>query len=102
MDGMTQAMFARRQLEHGDSLSQRTFRVRHTTQLRSFCAGAGAGADIGLPAEAGEVVLFSVPVLADPEAIAADIAAGGILAWDNRPTGDCDLRLSFGARWAEL
>ena len=28
-------MFARRQFEHGDNLSQRTFRVRHTTQLRS-------------------------------------------------------------------
>jgi hypothetical protein len=39
-----QAIFARRQLEHGDNLSQRTFRLRQVTQLRNF--GVGTGADI--------------------------------------------------------
>jgi hypothetical protein len=49
VDGKTQAIFARRQLEHGDCLSQRTLRLRHTTQLRNF--GAGAGADDGFLSE---------------------------------------------------
>ena len=43
MEGRTQAMPARRQLEHGESLSQRTFRDRQTTQLRGFDAGPAAG-----------------------------------------------------------
>lgn len=38
MGGKTQAILARQQVEHGDSLSHRTFRERHITQLRSFTA----------------------------------------------------------------
>lgn len=34
-------MFARRQFEHGDFLSQRTLRLRHTTQLRSLAVALG-------------------------------------------------------------
>ena len=57
-------MFARRQVEHGDFLSQRTFRVLQTTQLRTFCVdedtGADACAEVVLPKEdAGDVALFS-------------------------------------------
>jgi hypothetical protein len=63
MEGKTHAIFARRQLEHGDNLSQRTFRERHTTQLRGF------GADefdlelelelLILVADMGELAFFS-------------------------------------------
>lgn len=59
-----QAIFPRRQFEHGDSLSQRTFRARHTAQLRRFGpgvragVGAGAGADGSLLTGAGVVVAF--------------------------------------------
>lgn len=49
-----QAMSARRQFEHGDSLSQRTLRLRHTTQLRSFDAGADE-----VLADASEVAFLS-------------------------------------------
>ena len=52
-------IFARRQLEQGDNLSQRTFRVRHTTQLRSFGEGAGGGTDKLLLADARDVAVFS-------------------------------------------
>ena len=52
-------MFARRQLEHGEFLSQRTFRFLQITQLRGFGADpdavAGAGASVGPE----EVALFS-------------------------------------------
>jgi hypothetical protein len=37
--GKTHWMWARRQLEHGISLSQRTLRRLHVTQLRGFKAG---------------------------------------------------------------
>ena len=37
--GKTQAIFALRQLEHGDCLSHLTLRDRHVLQLRNFCAG---------------------------------------------------------------
>jgi hypothetical protein len=57
VDGKVQAILARRQLEHGDCLSQRTLRLRHTTQLRNF--GLGAGADEGSLANGGEVALLS-------------------------------------------
>ena len=63
LDGKTHAIFARRQLEHGDALSHLTLRVRHVTQLRSFGAGApgdaDADADIVLPGDAPEVAFFS-------------------------------------------
>jgi hypothetical protein len=56
-EGKTQAMFARRQLEHaGDCLSQRTFRLRHTTQLRDFDP-----LDAGARADDGVLALFSEP-----------------------------------------
>lgn len=48
-------MFARRQFEQaGESLSQRTFRLRHTTQLRDFDP-----LDAGARPGAGELALFS-------------------------------------------
>lgn len=53
-EGTTQAMLARRQLEHGDCLSQRTLRLRHTTQLRGFLAETEAVA-----AETGVLASFS-------------------------------------------
>lgn len=77
-------MFARRQLEQGDSLSQRTFRVRHTAQLRSFVAGADAGVDKLLPADAGDVAFFS-----DAEAEAPTLAGG--VASKNVTDGTCDM-----------
>jgi hypothetical protein len=42
--GTIQAILARRQLEQGDRLSQRTFRLLQVTQLRSFAVGAAEGA----------------------------------------------------------
>jgi hypothetical protein len=77
-----QAIFARRQLEHGDSLSQRTFRVRHTTQLRSF------GADELLRPDAGDVAFFSET----EEAPALEIVTGGtcdMVESDNRHGSLC-------------
>ena len=59
VEGKTQAIFARRHLEHGDCLSQRTLRVRHMTQLRNF--DAFAGADDGVVADADEFAFFSEP-----------------------------------------
>ena len=50
-------MFARRQLEHGDRLSQRTLRVRHTAQLRD-CDVVGL-VDDDLISGAGEFAFFS-------------------------------------------
>lgn len=38
--GKMQAIFARRQFEHGDCLSHRTLRFRHTTQLRNLGGAA--------------------------------------------------------------
>lgn len=51
-DEKTQAIFARRQFEHGDCLSQRTLRLRHTMQLRNFD-------DDELLADTAEVAFFS-------------------------------------------
>jgi hypothetical protein len=50
-------MLARRQLLHGDLLSQRTLRVRHTRQLRD-CAVVGLAGDDPF-SEAGEFAFFS-------------------------------------------
>jgi hypothetical protein len=73
-------MFARRQFEHGARLSQRTLRLRHTTQLRGFGVAS-------LRPEASNLALFSAseadanapgvsstPVLGIP----CDILAGGL------------------------
>lgn len=65
--GKTQGILARRQFEHGDCLSQRTLRLRHTTQLRSLGAAedadvVGAGADAGADGSLSELLLLlSVP-----------------------------------------
>jgi hypothetical protein len=90
VDGKTQAIFARRQLEHGDSLSQRTFRERHLTQLRSFGAGAGAGADELLPPDAGDVAFFS-EAKAEAQAEAPALTGGtcAMVASDNRHCSLC-------------
>ena len=66
-DGKTQAMLARRQVEHGDCLSQRTFRLRQTMQLRNF--GARGGPEDRVVADVDELAFFSeveadVPTLA--------------------------------------
>ena len=53
MDGTTQGIFALRQLEQGESLSHRTLRLRHTTQLRSFGVGADLALFSGAEAESG-------------------------------------------------
>ena len=64
LDGMTHATLARRQLEQGDNLSQRTLRLRHATQLRSFEAFAGAAGARGEVPE--ETVAFSDGAEAEP------------------------------------
>ena len=53
MDGTTQGILALRQLEQGESLSHRTLRLRHTTQLRSFAVGADLALFSGAEAESG-------------------------------------------------
>ena len=70
MDGKTQVIFARRQFEHGDCLSQRTLRLRHTIQLRNF--GAHAVVDDGVLVDTGEVAFFSELA---PEAVTGAVAA---------------------------
>ena len=59
VDGRTHAIFARRQFEHGDFLSQRTLRLRHTTQLRNFAVDR-------------ELALFSEPKAEAADAVAPD------------------------------
>ena len=84
VDGKTQSMFARRQLEHGDCLSQRTFRVRQTTQLRSFGPGVDVDAVEWLLTDEGDVAFFSEgeteesPPVAPEDPVAADILTDGI------------------------
>ena len=56
-------------------MSQRTLRLRHTTQLRSFVADAGA--DDGFLADAGEVAFFSEP---EAEAPALTLLPGEVAA----------------------
>lgn len=53
LDGTTHSMLARRQLEQGDSLSHRTLRERHTTQLRGFALPADADVDVAGVVAAG-------------------------------------------------
>ena len=60
-----QAILARRQLEHGESLSHLTFRDRHVTQLRRFGGGADPGA--ARSAAPGDVGL-AVAIFSDAEA----------------------------------
>ena len=84
VDGKTQATFARLQLEHGDCLSQRTLRLRHTTQLRNF--EASAGADDGVLADAGEVAFFS-----EPRAEAPALTFPGEVATDPVIASTCDM-----------
>lgn len=77
--GKTHAMFARRQFEHGDDLSQRTFRLRHTIQLRSF-----ATADVVWRVPSALADGFALFSAFEAEACAlprvADIVAGSV--WD--------------------
>ena len=92
VDGKTQAKFARRHLEHGDCLSQRTLRVRHRRQLRNL--GASAGAGDGLLADAGEVAFFS-----EPKAEAPAIAPSGEVATDPVTASTCDILHSIDGRY---
>ena len=72
-------MLARLQLEHGDFLSHRTFRVRHIMQLRSFGTELEADADALVAAN----LAFSSDGEAEATAKAggaADIVTGG--SWD--------------------
>lgn len=57
--GKIQAMFARRQFEHGDCLSHRTLRARHTTQERNFGAEVLVGAVDGFIGDASDIASFS-------------------------------------------
>ncbi len=70
-------MFARQQLEHGDCLSQRTLRLLHIWQLRSFGADAGVGPD--------DVVL------GNPREIAIFSESGAEAAIDAVTSGTCDI-----------
>lgn len=70
-DGETQAIFARRQLEHGDCLSHRTLRVRHTMQLRLFGLGVLSRRTVCI----GELTSFSELALAPDPVISAIIPA---------------------------
>lgn len=91
MDGKTHATFARLQLEHGDCLSQRTLRLRHTTQLRNF--DASAGVDDGGLADASELALFS-----EPKAKAPALAFPGEAA-DPVAANTCDILQSGHGRY---
>lgn len=91
VDWETQAIFARRHLEHGDCLSQRTLRVRHAMQLRNF--GAGACADEVL-ADAAEVAFFS-----EPKAEAPALALSGEVATDPVIASTCDMLQSDDGRY---
>ena len=100
-EGKTQAMFARRQFEHGDVLSHRTLRVRHVTQLRSLGAGgptdAGVGEAVALPPEAPEFAFFSE---ADAETgmswTTVPPEVSGIAA-ENVTAGTCDMLVWNGS-----
>ncbi|KAF3390312.1 hypothetical protein F1880_009099 [Penicillium rolfsii] len=66
-------MFARRQFEQGDCLSQRTFRVRHTTQLRGFGVRPAPDVDAdGASFAVGELAFFSVFEAEAPATVAFD------------------------------
>lgn len=100
-EGNTHAILARRQVEHGDNLSQRTFRLRQTTQLRSFGAGAGVDAEaatgtgsdagIGTDPEPVDLALFSEAEgeSAGPGLPDAENVAGGIcdMLWTREISG---------------
>lgn len=68
-----QAILARRQLEHGASLSHRTLRLRHTVQLRSL-----ADVEVLLAAKC-DFALFSGPKAEVPIRVddATDTSPGG-------------------------
>jgi hypothetical protein len=72
-EGKTHAIFARRQLEHGDNLSQRTFRLRQVTQLRSFGVGAGADMDDCFALFSGAKAEPSAPTLPGAENVTCDM-----------------------------
>lgn len=64
-------MSARRQLEHGDSLSHRTLRWRQVTQLR--CLAAAGCAFEGAALEGAAVACFSASENGADAPVAADI-----------------------------
>lgn len=69
-------MFARRQLEQGDCLSQRTFRLRHTTQLRGFVVRPVPDVNAGDPPfTPGDLALFSAVEAEAPATVALDAEA---------------------------
>jgi hypothetical protein len=68
-----QAIFARRQFEQGDCLSQRTFRLRHTTQLRGLRVRPAPGVDAdGSHFAKGDLALFSALEAEAPATVALD------------------------------
>lgn len=77
----TQAIFARRQLVHGASLSQRTFRLRQTTQLRSL--GVGSDLDAGGSGDTNDIALFS--------GTEAELVAPALPDVKTLPAGPCDM-----------
>jgi hypothetical protein len=60
-------------LEHGDNLSQRTFRLRQVTQLRSFGVVTGADMDDCFALFSGAKAEPSAPTLPGAENIACDM-----------------------------
>ena len=92
MEGTTQAIFAWRHVEHGDCLSQRTLRERHTRQLRNL--GARAGADTGILSEAGDLAFFS-----EFKAEAPALALFGENASDPVTASPCDMLYSENLRY---
>ena len=89
-------MFARRQLEQGDNLSQRTLRFLQTMQLRSFVVEADGVADELLLADSGDLALFSegqveAPALVD--CITSETVTGGTCDMMKDRTVDSVLRV---------
>jgi hypothetical protein len=60
-------------LEHGDNLSQRTFRLRQVTQLRSFGVGTGADVDDCFALFSGAKAEPSAPAVLGAENVTCDM-----------------------------
>lgn len=72
---------------HGASLSQRTFRLRKTTQLHSL--GVGSDLDAGGGGDAEDIAFFSDSKV---ELVAPAVSDAGTL-----PAGPCDVASSIDA-----
>jgi hypothetical protein len=76
------AIWARRQLEQGMCLSQRTFRRRQVTQLRGLSAGLPEAAALGWVAERGAPLVVNPPSIpAIGESLAGLVACEAVIGW---------------------